>query len=93
MTPIHPGNCPTYEGRWSYLHLEPVSESQLRVIRRQIRRVGPWDTRDADIALILGAGWEPGTPLEQLSKAAAAFLIFELDRAWAAVREAEAVDA
>lgn len=83
--PIHPANVPTYDGAWSYMHLSPVTGKQLGVIRRQIRRVGDWPTRDGDIALILGAGWEPGTPFERLSRAAASYLIFELDRAWAAI--------
>lgn len=84
--PIHPANAPTLGGSGSYMHLEPATRRQLLVIDRLIRRVGYWPTRDADIALILGAGWEPGTPLERMSKGAASWLMFELQRGLAAVR-------
>ena len=86
--PIHPANAPKLGGSGSYMHLEPVSRRQLYIIRRLISRVGYWPTREADIATILGAGWEPGTPLERMSKGAASWLIHELQRGLAAVREA-----
>lgn len=94
-TVIHPGNCPKYGGAWSYLDLEPASAKQLAVIRKQIRRVGDWPTREEDLARILGAGWEPGTPLERLSKAGASYLMFELDRGWHTITadEPEGVEA
>ena len=85
--PIHPANAPIMGGSGSYMHLEPASAAQLVKLQRIIRRVGDWPTRDADIALILGDGWEPGTPLERMSKGAASWLIFSLQRGLAAVRE------
>jgi len=84
--PIHPANAPIWGGSGSYMHLEPASRRQILVIERLIRRVGYWPTRDADIATILGAGWEPGTPIERMSKGAASWLIHELQRGIAAVR-------
>ncbi len=84
--PIHPANAPVRGGSGSFMHLEPATRRQILVIERLIRRVGYWPTRDADIALILGAGWEPGTPLDRMSKGAASWLMFELQRGLGAVR-------
>ena len=84
--PIHPANAPKLGGNRTYMHLAPVTRRQLLVIRRLVQRVGYWPTRDADIAKILGDGWEPGTPLERMSSAAASWLIHELQRGLAAVR-------
>lgn len=86
VKPIHPANAPKLAGTGSYMHLEPATRRQLLVIRRLVQRVGYWPTRDADIAKILGDGWEPGTPLERMSSAAASWLIHELQRGLAAVR-------
>jgi hypothetical protein len=86
VKPIHPANAPIWEASRSYMHLEPATRAQIVKLERIIRAVGPWSTRDADIALILGAGWEPGTPLDRMSKGAASWLMSELQRGLGAVR-------
>ena len=85
MAPPHnPKNVPT-GGNQTYAALTRISSKQLGLIARLKRTAGNPPTWDATCGIILGDDWDG--VYETLSQASGSWLIFNLQRGIAAVRE------
>jgi len=82
--PLNPKNVPT-GGKQTYAALTRISAKQLGLIAKLKRAAGNPPTWDETCGLILGDDWDG--VYETLSQAAGSWLIFNLQRGIAAVRE------
>ena len=82
--PLNPKNVPT-GGNQTYAAISRISTRQLGLISRLKRTAGNPPTWDETCGLILGDDWDG--VYESLSMAAGSWLIYNLQRGIAAVRE------
>lgn len=86
--PINPVNVPKPGGKFTYTYLTPCTHKQMQWIHDLRRKFGYPDTWDQDLATILGDGYRGN--LEELSQAAASWVIHNLQAAYVALGGAAA---